>query len=37
MSDPLTQEPTRLLDDPDLDPDLRHDLEIASQHAPIAC
>ena len=36
MSDPLTQEPTRLLDDPDLDPGLRHDLEIASQQAPIA-
>ena len=36
MSDPLTQEPTRLLDDPDLDPGLRHDLEIASQHAPVA-
>jgi hypothetical protein len=25
-----------MLDDPDLDPGLRHDLEIASQHAPIA-
>ncbi len=36
MSDPLTQEPTRLLDDPDLDPSLRHDLELARSHAPVA-
>lgn len=34
MSDPL-QEPTRLLDDPDLDLGLRHDLELASTHAPV--
>jgi hypothetical protein len=36
MSDPLSQEPTRLLDEPDLDPGLRLDLELASKHAPIA-
>jgi hypothetical protein len=35
MSDPLSQEPTRLLDDPELDLGLRHDLEIASKHAPL--
>lgn len=32
----LIQEPTRLLDDPELDAELRHDLEIASNHAPLA-
>ncbi|MFO7564528.1 MAG: hypothetical protein R6X02_17920 [Enhygromyxa sp.] len=36
MSDPLTQAPTRLLDDPNLDPGLRRDLELASAHAPVA-
>src|SRR5690606_615104 len=36
MTDPLTQEPIRLLDDPNLDPGLRRDLELARSHAPIA-
>ncbi len=36
MSDPLTQEPTRLLDEPDIDPILREDLELARAHPPIA-
>jgi hypothetical protein len=36
MTDPLSTEPTRLLDDPDLDPSLRHDLELARVHSPIA-
>lgn len=36
MSDSLSQEPTRLLDDPKLDADLRHDLEIASTHPSLA-
>lgn len=36
MIDPSTEEPSRLLDDPDLDAVLRNDLEIASNHAPIA-
>ena len=36
MSELQTSEPTRLLDDPDLDPGLRHDLELARAHAPVA-
>ena len=35
MSDP-TSAPTRLLDDPTIQESLRHDLELASSHAPIA-
>lgn len=36
MSEHLSQEPTRLLDDPDLDLDLRHDLELARNSPPVA-
>jgi hypothetical protein len=36
MSDLHTQAPTRLLDDPTLDPSLRADLELARSHAPVA-
>jgi hypothetical protein len=36
MSDPNTQAPTRLLDDPALDGALRHDLELARANAPVA-
>jgi outer membrane biosynthesis protein TonB len=35
MSDPQIQAPTRLLADPNLDPLLRRDLELASNHAPV--